>query len=130
MRPLLFAVLIGLMAPAVASAEPASPSAYRDCFATTQWRGWSTSHDGDALYLRVGLNDVYRVGLTRGTHVHRYGDRFLVNQSRGSTWICSPVDLDLSLNDPHGFREPLIATSLSKLTAAEIEALPRHERPS
>jgi hypothetical protein len=128
MRPLLFAVLIGLLTPAVANAGPEA-SAFQNCFASTQWRGWSTSSEGDALYLRVGLNDVYRVGLTQGTHVHRYGDRFLVNHVRGSSWICSALDLDLSINDPNGFREPLIARTLDKLSPAEIEALAPRERP-
>lgn len=130
MRPLLFAVLFGLLAPAAASAAP-DGSAYQNCFASTQWRGWSASHDGDALYLRVGMNDVYEVGLTPGTHLRRFGDEFLVNQIRGSTQICSPIDLDLTLNDPHGgIVRALVATSLRKLTPAEVEALPHHDRPS
>ncbi|HVV33415.1 MAG TPA: hypothetical protein VHC73_09330 [Vitreimonas sp.] len=130
MRPLLFAVLFGLLAPAAAHAD-ANMAANRDCFSSTQWRGWSAPGDGDTLYLRVGLNDVYAVGLTPGTHLHRFGDQFLVNQIRGSTQICSPIDLDLTLNDPHGgIVRALVATSLRKLTPAEVEAIAPHDRPS
>ncbi|MFT3729798.1 MAG: hypothetical protein QM759_18390 [Terricaulis sp.] len=134
MRPLLFAVVLGLMTPAAplatASAAP-DDQANANCFTSTQWHGWSASHDGDVLYLRVGLNDVYRLDLTPGTHLHRYGDEFLVNRARGSTWVCHPVDLDLTLNDQHGgIVRPIIATSLRKLTPQEVEALPPRERPS
>lgn len=130
MRPLLFAVLLGLMAPAAASAAPDS-RANQNCFASTQWRGWSAPGNSNVLLLRVGINDVYRVELTPGTRVYRAGDRFLVNQSRGSTWVCAPIDLDLTLNDPHGgIVQPLIATGLRRLTPAEVEAIPPHDRPS
>ena len=127
MRPLLFAIVLGLMAPAANAAPDSRPN---DCFALSQWRGWSAPGDGDVLYLRVGINDVYRVELTPGTHVHRYGDRFLVNQARGSDWVCHPIDLNLTLNDPYGFHQPVIAQSLHKLTPAEVEAIPAHDRPN
>lgn len=130
MRPLLFAAVLALMAPA-ALATAADQASNDTCFTTTQWHGWSAPGDGDMLYLRVGLNDVYRADLTPGSHVHRYGDQFLVNRARGSTWVCHPVDLDLTLNDPHGgVVQPIIVTGLRKLTPAEVEAIPAHDRPS
>ena len=101
----------------------------RACFASNSWQGWSAPRDGDALYLRVGVHDIYRVELTPGTRVRHDGDRFLVNQVRGSNWICSHLDLDLTLSDHHGFREPLIARSLRKLTPAEVAAIPRKDLP-
>lgn len=101
----------------------------RACFASIDWKGWSAPGDGDALYLRVGMHDIYRVELTPGTRVHKSGDRFLVNRVRGSSWICSALDLDLTLSDQHGFREPIIARSLRKLTPAEVAAIPRKDLP-
>jgi hypothetical protein len=127
---MLFAIALGLLAPAAVSATAGADTGH-DCFASTQWRGWSAPGNSNILLLRVGINDVYRVELTPGTRVFRAGDRFLVNQSRGSTWVCAPIDLDLTLNDPHGgIVQPLIATGLRKLTAAEVEAIPAHDRPS
>src|SRR6266702_1063693 len=96
----------------------------RPCFASNNWDGWNASADGDALYLRVSMRDIYRVELTVGSHVRKDGFRFLINQVRGSNWLCSPPDLDLTLSDHNGFREPLIARSLRKLTPAEIAAIP------
>lgn len=112
-----------------ASAASASPATHGACFASNAWRGWSAPGDGDALYLEVNVHDIYKVELTPGSHVHKYGDRFLVNQVRGSNWICSPLDLDLTLSDRFGFRQPLIARSLRKLSPAEIAEIPRRDLP-
>ena len=131
LRPNLLLATIGAIAFAAAAASaaesPKDPG--KNCFLSNSWQGWSAPGDGDALYLRVGLHDIYRVDLTPGTHARKYGDRFLVNRVRGSNWICSPLDLDLTLSDQQGFREPLIARSLRKLTPAEIAAIPRKDLP-
>ena len=112
---------------AQAGAAPAHKGG--DCFASNTWQGWSTTANGDALLLRINNRDIYRVDLTPGTHASKGADRFLVNQVRGSNWICSALDLDLTLSDHMGFRQPLIATSMRKLTPAEVAAIPRKELP-
>ena len=99
------------------------------CFASNTWEGWSTTNNGDALLLRINNSDIYRVDLTPGSHVSKGPDRFLINRVRGSNWICSALDLDLALSDHRGFRQPLIATSMRKLTPTEIAAVPKTERP-
>jgi hypothetical protein len=111
----------------VTAAAPDKPR--NDCFLTGSWQGWSAPGDGDVLYLRITMHDIYRVDLTPGSHVHRSPDRFLVNRVRGSNWICSAPDLDLTLSDAHGIRQPLIARSLRKLTPEEIAAIPRKDLP-
>src|SRR5689334_9055784 len=112
MRSLLLAAVLVLLPATALAAEPQS----RDtCFRSTNWNGWSAPGDGDALLLQVGMHDVYRIQLARGTHVHRWADQYLVNRVRGGTWICSPLDLDLTLNDRAGFSLPLIAQSIQKL---------------
>ena len=116
-----------LVAGAASSAE--NPKPRENCFLSNSWEGWTAPGDGDTLYLRVVPHDIYRVDLTPGTHARKEGDRFLVNRVRGSNWICSPLDLDLTLSDQTGFRQPLIARSLRKLTPAEIAAIPRKDLP-
>jgi hypothetical protein len=69
------------------------------------------------------------VGLNRGAHVRHYGDFVLINEVRGSPWICSHLDLDLTLADRAGYRQPLIARSLRKLTPEEVAAIPRKDLP-
>ncbi len=127
-NPIAMALVAAALAATTASAAPDQKS-HNACFASNTWQGWSAPGDGDVLYLRVGMHDIYRVDLTPGTHVHKGGDRFLVNRMRGSDWICSALDLDLTLSDHQGFREPLIARSLRKLTPEEAAAIPRKDRP-
>jgi hypothetical protein len=125
---ILGAALLAAGCTTVATAAPQQTPA-RDCFASHLWDGWSAPGDGDALYLRVRMHDVYRAELTPGTHVRKYADNFLVNRIRGSNWICSALDLDLTLNDHQGFQAPLIVRSLRKLTPEEIAAIPRKDLP-
>jgi hypothetical protein len=123
---------VALLAAAVSStAAVGAPGAApeRACFLSNSWDGWSAPGDGDFLYLRIHMHDIYRVDLTPGTRVHKDADRFLVSRIRGSNWICSHLDLDLTLSDHLGFREPLIARSLRKLTPSEVAAIPPKDLP-
>lgn len=124
------AVLAALaVAPLAHAATDAKEKKSSSCFATNTWQGWTTTDNGDALLLRVNLRDYYKVGLTPGTRARKGPDQFLVNQVRGSNWICSHLDLDLSISDSLGFKQPLIATSLRKLTPAEVAAIPKKDLP-
>jgi hypothetical protein len=125
---LLCAVVLAFLLPAAASAAP-QQSSTRDCFLSSNWQGWSAPRDADALYLRVRGNNIFRVDLTPGTRVHRYGGDYLVNQIRGSSWICSALDLDLALTNYGGFPRPIVATNLRKLTSEEVAAIPREDLP-
>ena len=130
LRPLICILAFGALQVAATAADAAAPAKPRpDCFLSTQWRGWSSAPDGDVLYFRVQLNDVYRVELIPGSRVRKLGDTFLVNEVRGSAWICRPVDLQLTLSDTHGFRRPVLVRSLRKLTPAEVAAIPKKDRP-
>ncbi len=122
------ALIAGLLAVTGASAAT-GPRPGDNCFLGNSWEGWSAPGNGDALYLRVNMHDIYRVDLVPGTHVRKDPGRFLVNRVRGPDWICSPLDLDLTLSDHHGFQQPLIARSLRKLTPEEVAAIPRKDLP-
>jgi hypothetical protein len=127
-NPLQIAFVAAALSATAASAA-ADPPAARACFASSTWQGWSAPGDGDMLYLKVGMHDIYRVDLTPGSHVRKEPDQFLVNRVRGSDWICTSLDLDLTLSDHNGFRQPLIARALRKLTPAEAAAIPRKDLP-
>ena len=114
---------------AAPAARADSPPPERSCFLSTQWEGWSAPGNSNVLLLRVNISDIYRVELAPGTRVYKGADRFLVNQVRGSSWICSPLDLDLTLSDTLGFHQPLFPVSMRKLSKAEVAALPREDRP-
>jgi hypothetical protein len=115
---------------AATTARAASPEAHQNCFpAGSAWQSWSAPGDGDVLLLRVHINDIYRVDLTPGSRVYKSPGYFLVNRVRGSGWICSAIDLDLTLASDYGFRKPLIAVSMRKLTPTEVAAIPRKDLP-
>jgi hypothetical protein len=118
------------LALATTPSSAAAPEKHPDCFpADGSWQSWSAADNGDVLYLRVFINDIYRVDLTPGSHAYRRPDYFLVNEVRGSNWICRAVDLDLTMASSYGYRRPLIAVSMRKLTPAEVAAIPREDLP-
>lgn len=56
-----------------------------------------------------------------------FSDYFVIQQ-RGSDWVCSPVDVDISAG-PAGFKTPCIVAKLTQMSAAEISAIPKKEKP-
>jgi hypothetical protein len=106
-----------------------APNRGADCFFITQWQGWK-SPSPNVIYLGVNQHDVYRVDLSAGSTMLDAPDVHLVSIVRGSDSICSALDLQLSVADTNGFKEPLIAKSLVKLTPAEIAAIPKKYRPN
>jgi hypothetical protein len=126
--PLAAAVATALVLPLAAHAAGKAQSG-GGCFLSRDWDGWSAAGRGDALYLRVRQHEIWRVDLTPGTRAHKAPDDFLVNRVRGSGWICGPLDLDLAVSDYQGFRRPLLAEGLRKLTPAEVAAIPKKDLP-
>jgi hypothetical protein len=125
---MLFAVLLTFLLPVEANAaSQLTPT--RDCFLSSNWQGWSAPRDADVLYLRVRGDGIFRADLTPGTRVHRYGGDYLVNQIRGSSWICSALDLDLALTSYGGFPRPIVVTNLRRLSAEEAAAIPHEDLP-
>ncbi|MGH6951325.1 MAG: DUF6491 family protein [Vitreimonas sp.] len=130
---LLLALTLSILLPASASAAPeqapAEQTSARDCFLSRNWQGWSVAPEGDALYLRMQGGDIYRAELGPNARVRRHLGEFLVNEVRGSSWICTALDLDLAISDTNGFSRPLIATGLRKLTPEEAAAIAPEDRP-
>jgi hypothetical protein len=119
------------LALAAGSALAASSS---PCFFITQWRGWK-SPSPNVIYLGVNMHDVYRVDLSAGSPELQWPDVHLISRVMGSDSICSALDLQLEVADNSngfrsGFREPLIAAKLTKLTPEEVAAIPKKYRPN
>jgi hypothetical protein len=125
---------VGLLALGAAAASAETPKAKpadqgRSCFFVTEWRGWKAPSP-DVLYLGVNLHDVYKVQLSAPSPELQWPDAHLVSIVRGSSTICDALDLDLKVSDGHGFRAPLIAKSMVKLTPEEVAAIPPKFRPN
>jgi len=127
---LIAAALLGLAVTAAhASPTPGAAAPTRSCFFINDWQGWK-SPSPNILYLKVNMHDVYRVDLSAGSSQLQWPDVHLVSIVRGGgNSVCDALDLDLSVSDGHGFREPLIAKSITKLTPEEVAAIPPKFRP-
>jgi hypothetical protein len=129
---LLSALLLAAAAPAWAdpadAAKDAAPRPARACFSLSDWDGWSAP-DKDTLYLKVRNRDVYRVDLSRGTNQLTAPGVHLVSVVRGVDTVCRPIDLDLRVSDGFGFAMPIMAKKITKLSAEEVAAIPKRDRP-
>jgi len=133
MRSLAFAAGLALTGAlglgGVALADDHSNHVSSSCFFVRDWQGWK-SPSPNVIYLRVGVSQVYRLDLSVGSNQLQYGDVHLFSRIWDTSWICSPLDLDLQVADDHGtFREPLIVKSITRLTPEEIAAIPPKFRP-
>jgi hypothetical protein len=123
-------VTSGAMAVTSGAAKPAPTY---NCFFPNQWRGWS-SPDPSTLYLKVNIHDVYRVDLANQTPELQWPSNHLIAKFNGTN-VCQAIDLDLSVAQGvggqlgDGFRVPLIALKLTKLTPDEVAAIPPKFRP-
>jgi hypothetical protein len=121
--------LSALTALPAAAATGEDSAARHPCFFINQWQGWKAP-DANTIYLRVNLRDIYRADLSAGSQQLTWpGSYHLVSKVVGSNSICTPLDLQLAVSDSHGFYQPLIVRSLTKLTREEIAALPRKDLP-
>jgi hypothetical protein len=118
------------LAGAAGDATPKSnaPPSGRACFYANQADGFAAVDDS-TVNLRVGVRDVYQLKLF-ATCPDIDWSQHLGLRSRGSSWICEGNGLDLDIFTPSSIgpqRCPV--TSVRKLTAAEITALPARQRP-
>lgn len=131
-KRLLVTTLIGVAAAmlgmAAADAQPSTKPAPQ-CFFSTDWNGWKATKDSKAIYIRVGVNQIYRLDLSTECPELQMPDAHLITHIRGSSSICSPLDLDLKVSDMHGFATPCIVSKITPLSPAEAAALPRDVRP-
>jgi hypothetical protein len=106
----------------------ASPDKAHHCFYLSQWENWR-SPTPDVLYLRVRVNDIYKVQLSHPESMLQDPFAHLISRVHGDDSVCAPIDLDLSVSAGEGFKVPLFPQSITKLTAAEIAAIPRKDLP-
>ncbi len=121
------AAATALASPALA-ADAAKPAANDSCFFSSSWQGWHAPND-KTIYLRINVRDIYRVDLSSGSSLLTWPGARLVNVEHGSDSICSPLDLNLTVADQGGARDFVIAKSITKLTPAEVAAIPKKDLP-
>ncbi len=129
----LTSTLIGLAAVSMlglaAADSQSAPQPAQQCFFSQDWNGWKATPDSKSIYIRVGVNKLYRLDLSVACPELRMPDVHLVTKLRGGSMICSALDLDLSVSDSHGFKTPCIVSNITPLSDAEAAALPNNLRP-
>ena len=141
MKPLTLAKAIraGLFAATVLAVSQQSPMAApsaktRDsqCFFINQFQQWRDLDD-KTIYIRVNLNDYYRLDMASSCPELTYPDPHLITKSVGPDTICTALDWDLRVADgagPGSFATPCIVKTMTKLTPAEAAAIPRKYKPN
>ncbi len=117
-----------LAALSLSLAAPLAAHAADSCFRVSQMQG--THADGDRrIYVRVGVNTFFRLDLAHRCASLPYADRGLVlTPAGGNDLICSPIQLDLKVND-NGALEPCTIQSITRLTPEEAAAIPKKVKP-
>lgn len=113
---------------AFAATTDKAPTPQSNCFLSQNWQDWRGASP-DTIYLRVNVHDIWKIGLSGGTNMVTDPTNHLVNELRGSSWICNPLDLDLKISDGHGIIVPLFVKSLTRLTPEQVAAIPKKDLP-
>ena len=80
------------------------------------------------LYLDVAGRDVYRIEMSNSCLVSAVSsDPLIFNNQTGSQSVCKPLDLDITVAAAGPSK--CIVSSISKLSPAEVAALPKKMRP-
>jgi len=116
-----------LAASTVANAQPTAKPG-QQCFYANDWGNWRAA-DEHTMYIRVGLRRVFRLDFASSCHTMTWPGVHLITTFRGSSSICSPLDIDLKVADDHGIPEPCIVSGLSELTPDQIAAMPKKDLP-
>jgi len=121
------AALAALALPGVATnAQPQAPAG-QQCFYTRSINGFQAPND-HTLYIRVGVNDYWRVDLMTACTGLTWRQTLGLESAAGSPFICSPIQAQVVFRDT-GVRRVCPVSGLHKLTPAEFEALPKRYRP-
>ena len=127
----------GAAMPAAANAPSSVPLKRQDCFYTHDIVG-HTIGDDHTLYIKTRDNAVYRVEMSGACLAgHSVDDPLIMRQPPGLQYVCRAVDLDISIGNAGlppsvgvgAFRTPCIASTLTRLTPAQVAALPKDDQP-
>ena len=128
----ILAALAGTAAAAMIGSAGAGPQASakpaNQCFYGHDWQGWHATPDSRAIYIRVNINDIWRLDFSSTCPRLNEPGVHLVTKTVNDL-VCSPLDLDLKVSDNQGFATPCIVSGVTKLSEAEAKALPAKLKP-
>ena len=97
------------------------------CFRSPDIRN-HTIGDRDTLLIAVNRDDVYRIGMKGCLAGAMPSDPIITRSPPGSTIICKPLDLDISISKG-GFATHCIVDWIAKMTPEQVSALPKKLKP-
>jgi hypothetical protein len=121
------AVLISVALPAAAvNAQPAVIGG-EQCFYTRNINGFQAPNDR-TVYIRVGVNDIYRLDLMNDCPGLTFRQGFGLQSAGGDPWICKAIQATVVYRDT-GIHNRCPVSAIHKLTPAEVAALPKRDLP-
>jgi Family of unknown function (DUF6491) len=110
------------------AARPAAEAA--SCFSAGQLGSWKAA-DARTIYLLVGADRYYRLGLQSSCPMLLAPGTHLVTKLRGSEQVCGPLDWDVAVSagPQGGGTERCIVNSMAVLSPRQVAAIPKRFRP-
>ena len=102
------------------------------CFFINEFQQWRDVDD-KTIYIRVNLNDYYRLDMSSSCPELTYPSSHLITKTAGPQTVCTALDWDLRVADglgPGSIATPCIVKTMTKLTPAEAAAIPKQYRPN
>ena len=129
-KPIFALGLTGFVAGFAAAIPPASAAdGANQCFFSSQFESWRAP-DAKTIFIRVNHHNYYRLDLANACSALLWPDAHLITKVHGPDTICSPLDWDLKVGQ--GFPsipEPCIVKTMTKLSPAEAESIPKKFKP-
>lgn len=117
----------GPRAVSVHGVDTASAAGSRQCFARRDIRN-HTVGGPRTLYLDINGREVWKVEMSNSCLASAVSsDPLIFRNDTGGQSVCRPLDLDITVSAAGPSR--CIVSGISKLTAAEVAALPKKMRP-
>lgn len=129
-RRITSALAVAALLAGAGAASAAGPGDRRQCFRSHDYQAFRPVDD-HSFIIRVNVNDYYRIEAAQACPELLYPQATLVTVVRGSDLICDPLDWDLRVGQtgPGAFFAPCIVKSQTRLTKAQVAALPKGQKP-
>ena len=124
----LFAAAVAASFMSIGAVAAADSDTHQHCFFASQFNNWRAA-DEKTIYIRVGVNRYFRLDIAGGCKTATWPDSFLITKFRGSNTVCTALDWDLKVSQPHGIAEACIVSQMTELTPDEVKALPAKAKP-
>ena len=122
------AVSLGSLSAMADPAPQAPPGTPPRCFFIQNFQNWKAP-DAKTIYIRVNVNQYYRLDMAGRCDALTYPNSHLITQWRGTTTACDGIDWDLKVSQGTGVRQACIVKSQTPLTPAEAAAIPKKFKP-